>query len=274
MPLTINPVDALLWTFRRNERDVMRMYAALSSVMRLATGGSMLNFGYWTDDACDPVSAQRHLCSVFAELAELDSARVIADAGSGFGTPAALWRDRHDVSVVCVNTGLQQMADSEPRVWPVCSSSTRMPLRENTVDRVLALESAQHFRPFEQFVSESKRVLDSSGLLVLAIPVVTGSPSDLGILRLAWSSEHYGARQVRDMITGGGFEIIREEMIGASVYSPLADYYVRERARLKALILKSYPSYVESVLFRSISKMKKASEAHVIDYALIKCRLL
>lgn len=252
------------------------MYAALSPVMRLATGGSMLNFGYWTDDARDPISAQNHLCAVFAGLAELDSARMIADVGSGLGAPAKFWKGMHDdISVLCVNTNYKQMLDSGSMdgVWPVCSSSIRIPLSEGAADRVLALESAQHFKPFRQFVSESKRVLASSGLLVLAIPVVTDPASDLGILKFTWSSEHYGIGYVRDMITCGGFEIIQEEMIGSSVYAPLADYYVRERARLKGQILEQYPSYVESILFRSIKRMKKASEDNVIDYALLKCRL-
>ncbi|RNJ79553.1 MAG: methyltransferase domain-containing protein, partial [Nitrosopumilus sp. B06] len=152
-------------------------------------------------------------------------------------------------------------------------SSTRIPLSDGAADRVLALESAQHFKPFRQFISESKRVLASSGLLVLAIPVVTDLSSDLGILKFTWSSEHYSIGYVRDMIRSGGFEIIQEEMIGDFVYVPLADYYARERERLKGQILEQYPSYVESVLFRSIKRMKKASKDNAIDYVLFKCRL-
>ena len=35
----------VLWTFRRNENDVVNLYNTLSPVMQLATGGDMLNFG-------------------------------------------------------------------------------------------------------------------------------------------------------------------------------------------------------------------------------------
>ena len=36
-----------LWTFRRNEKDIVNLYNTLSPVMQLATGGNMLNFGCW-----------------------------------------------------------------------------------------------------------------------------------------------------------------------------------------------------------------------------------
>jgi len=47
--VVIDPIELLLWTFRRNEKDVVNLYNALSDVMRLSTGGDMLNFGYWTE---------------------------------------------------------------------------------------------------------------------------------------------------------------------------------------------------------------------------------
>jgi len=37
--------------------------------------------------------------------------------------------------------------------------------------------------------------------------------------------------------------------------------------------LECYPSYVESILFQSIQKMKKASVEKIIDYVLLKCHL-
>jgi len=53
----------------------------------------------------------------------------------------------------------------------------------------------------------------------------------------------------------------------------LADYYLQKRNQLKELILQQYPSYVESLLFKSIQKMKKASKENIIDYVLLKCNL-
>jgi hypothetical protein len=53
----INPLHVVLWTFRRNEHDIINLYNFLSPVMQLVTGGDMLNFGYWNGRASDPVAA-------------------------------------------------------------------------------------------------------------------------------------------------------------------------------------------------------------------------
>ena len=70
-----------------------------------------------------------------------------------------------------------------------------------------------------------------------------------------------------------GFTITEEKFIGSSVYDPLADFYIHNRTQLRKSILNQYPSYVESILFKSIKKMKKASEQKIIDYVLLKCHL-
>ena len=276
--VSINPLDVFLWTLRRNEKDVVNLYNTLSPVMQLATGGSMLNFGYWNDENSDPISAQKNLCSYFAKMAELETAKTIIDVGSGLSAPAIFWRDNFEnLSINCVNINHSQLlySESQRNIEFINSSSTKLPFSKNSIDRVLALESAQHFKPISEFISESKRVLSDSGLLVLAIPVTvnTSSISKLGILKFTWSSEHYSLEQIRHVITLGGFTISEEKLIGSSVYDPLADYYLQKRNQLKELILQQYPQYVETLLFKSIKKMKKASKEKIIDYVLLKCHL-
>ena len=62
-------------------------------------------------------------------------------------------------------------------------------------------------------------------------------------------------------------------MIGSNVYDPLADYYVENRKTLSNNILEQYPGYMEKILYKSLLKMKKASEEKIIDYVLLKCDL-
>ena len=276
--VSINPLAVFLWTLRRNEKDVVNLYNALSPVMQLATGGSMLNFGYWNNSNSDPISAQKNLCSYFAKMAELETAKTIIDVGSGLSAPAIFWRNNFEnLSIYCVNINYPQLlySGSQKNIEFINSSSTKLPFSKNSVDRVLALESAQHFKPLSKFISESKRVLFDSGLLVLTIPVTVNTSSilKLGILKFTWSSEHYSLEQIRHVITLGGFTISEEKLIGSSVYDPLADYYLQKRNQLKELILQQYPQYVETLLFKSIQKMKKASKEKIIDYVLLKCRL-
>ena len=285
--VSINPIQVLLWTFRRNEQDVVNLYNSLSPVMQLATGGSMLNFGYWNKNTKNPAEAQGELCSIVGNLAELDSAKTVIDVGSGFSAPAMHWKSMYDSShITCVNINFNQLKNRiantnsvsfQDDISFVNSTSTTLPLANNCADRVIALESAQHFKPLTDFIKESRRVLNKDGILVMAIPVTTQesltSFVKLGILSLTWSSEHYELDNVIATITKEGFQISDLQRIGKNVYEPLTDYYIQNRDVLRHKILKEYPSYLENILFKSLLKMKGASQKGIIDYALIKCIL-
>ena len=80
-----------MWTFRRNEKDVVKLYDSLSELMRIATGGNMLNFGFWEEGTSLPLDAQKKMCEIFAQKAQLNSNQSIVDIGSGLGDPAFLW---------------------------------------------------------------------------------------------------------------------------------------------------------------------------------------
>ena len=67
----VNPFELVLWTFRRNENDVVNLYNTLSPVMQLATDGDMLNFGYWSKEITSPIDAQNRLCDEIGKIAEL-----------------------------------------------------------------------------------------------------------------------------------------------------------------------------------------------------------
>jgi ubiquinone/menaquinone biosynthesis C-methylase UbiE len=276
--LSINPVDVFLWTFRKNEKDVINLYNILSPVMQLATGGNMLNFGYWSPNHVDPISAQNNLCTVFGNLSELSTAKNAIDVGSGLSAPSKLWRDSFpNLNLYDVNINFKQLCFSrhQKNIEFLNSTSTKLPFTNNSVDRVLALESAQHFKPLHDFITESKRVLVQSGFLVMAIPITVQDASfgKLGLLKFTWSSEHYSLDYLKNLITSTGFKITDEILIGSHVYDPLADYYVENRQTLKKNILEHYPTYVEKILYKSILKMKKASQENIIDYVLLKCVL-
>ena len=275
---TINPLDVLLWTLRRNEKDVINLYDSLSPVMQAATGGSMLNFGYWTDEIKEPILAQENLCNFFGKLAELENANTVVDVGSGLSAPAIFWRNLYEkLHLYCVNINYNQLNFSVPEknIEFINSTSTKLPFADNSVDRVLALESSQHFKPFEDFISESKRIMKKSGILALALPVTftNASIKKLGILKFTWSSEHYGVDFIKKSVTSKGFTIVDERLIGRHVYDPLSDYYVKNREFLRKSIQNKYPDFVEKILFKSITKMKKASEEKIIDYLILKCKL-
>lgn len=274
----INPIDMFFWTIRKNEKDVINLYNSLSPIMQLATGGSMLNFGYWDQNTVEPISAQENLCSYFGSMAELENAKTIVDVGSGLSAPAIFWGNNYDnLKIFCININYNQLSFSGPQknIEFINSTSIKLPFSNSSVDRVLALESSQHFKPLKDFILESNRILKSNGLLTLALPVTLQHTSlfKLGILKFTWSSEHYRLDYVKELVKSCGFTIQHEKLIGRNVYPPLADYYIENRDKLKQLILQKYPKYVEEILYRSILKMKKASEQKIIEYVVLKCKL-
>jgi len=271
-----------LWTFRRNENDVVNLYNTLSPVMQLATGGNMLNFGYWEDNDISPITAQNRLCDITGSMAELNSAKSLLDIGSGLSSPAMKWSSLYpNIEISCINTNYDQLQVAKNmlkekslhyQIYGINSTSTMLPFVKNSIDRIIALESAQHFKPFEHFIFESNRIIKKNGILTFAIPVTTKNVNlkKLGILAFTWSSEHYSEDFILD-VASKKFHIVKKIQIGSHVFEPLADYYIKNRKKLRRIILMQYPTYVENILFKSILKMKSMSREKIIDYLLIKC---
>ena len=222
--------------------------------MQITTGGNMLNFGYWDDKTENPLQAQRKLSRMVGEFASCKEARKVVDVGSGFSAPALQWNSQYDsMKILCVNLNLQQLKTAvalESRsqkvdhnirlvslenlrnnISHINATSTTLPLRNNSVDRVIAFESAQHFKPLIQFIRESNRILENLGLLVITMPVITSVSNllpiplfvKLGILSVTWASEHYRLEHVRSIIKTQGFQIKDIQYIGSNVYQPLTN---------------------------------------------------
>jgi cyclopropane fatty-acyl-phospholipid synthase-like methyltransferase len=326
MNLFQNPLNPILWTARRSEHDVINLYNYLSGLMRIITKDYFLNFGYWNKGINSPREAQRRLCSLIADVSNLYSARTVLDIGSGFSVPAIYWKSLfNSLNIVCVDVNLCQLkfgvslhddlkekkiifplpkdntkefksllelelaySEDTEKLSFVNATSTALPFADNSVDRIIALESAQHFRPLSEFFMESNRVLKKNGIFVTAMPVIhnqeylhgdnmfsevissISSFFKLGVLSFTWMSEHYDLNYIKSQIVNAGFQSKEIKLIGSHVYEPLSKYYIQNREKLQNAILKEYPSYVEKILYKSISKMNELSEERVIDYAIIR----
>ena len=326
MNLLQNPLNPILWAARRSEHDVISLYNYLSGLMRIITKDYFLNFGYWKEGVNSPREAQRRLCSLIADVSNLNSATTVLDIGSGFSIPAIYWKSLfNSVNIVCVDVNLRQLKfgvslrgglKENKTIFPLPKDNTKefesssilelphsedaeklsfvnatsiaLPFADNSVDRIIALESAQHFRPLSEFFMESNRVLKKNGIFVAAMPVINNqeylhgnnifsegmssisSFFKLGVLSFTWMSEHYDLNYIRSQIVNAGFQSKEIKLIGSHVYEPLAKYYIQNREMLHNPILKEYPSHVEKILYKSISKMNELSEKRIIDYAIIR----
>ena len=292
----------ILSILRRNEHDVVNVYDTFSNLMRIATGGKLLNFGYWTKDIMNPLQAQIQLTKLFGTYGSFEKAQTILDVGSGFSIPALHWIHSYsNLKIYCLNISLKQLKSAnsdigeiqhpeddklnlsptkniDNRIFHINSTSTSMPIRNESVDRIAAFESAQHFKPIAQFIHESKRILKNSGQLIMAMPIITNNSDlipfsksyNLGILAVTWASEHYNVSLLESLLRKDDFELSEVESIRAKSYGSLADYYIQNRDRLKSEITKEYPKFLEIILYKSMIKMKIESDRNFINYVLIK----
>jgi SAM-dependent methyltransferase len=277
--------------------------------MQILTGGYMLNFGFWDNNVRNPLDAQYALSSLIGKFASLSDANKIMDVGSGYSAPAMHWLSQNNnLKIYCININLQQLKsvanysdfnlknkkdinDYESKFSTInnsyknnitClnSTSTMLPIKSDSVDRVIAFESAQHFKPLIQFIKESWRVLKQSGFLVIAMPVIINSNRKfsmpvsvkLGILSITWASEHYNLDYVKTIINTSGFTLKDIRLIGSNVYKPLANYYMDNRLQLKDRVIKEYSKFFEIIFYRSLLKMKYVSENGIIDYLILKAQ--
>lgn len=274
--IRINPLEIILWNFRKNERDIIRIYDKLAPLMQIGSGADMLNFGLWDGGITQPHQAQERLCDLVSEFSEFAAAKNVLDVGCGFCSPALRWKQQFGkLEIFCLNINRTQLdrQDSKKNLHLVNSTSTIIPFSDKSFDRIVALESAQHFYPLKRFLSETKRMLKKDGSFVMAIPVVNNQKSllsKLGILNITWTSQHYSSEFVESQIRNEGFEIARIEKIGHTVYEPLAEYYIKNRNSMKERFSETYPSFVETLVYRSMIRMKKLSEDGIIDYLVIK----
>ena len=324
-----NAINTLLSLLRRDERAVVDIYQAFMSYARILTRTNMINFGVWTQETTSIRQAQEALCTLTGNLAELNTAKNVLDIGSGLSGPAEQWSLEYKFinSLICIDVNYQALKmsraiyakygyDNEVLMEPsvktevtndqditkhnavmlsrVNGTATCLPFGDSSTDRIIALESAQHFKSFLEFIRESHRVLKKTGLIVLAIPVVTSPKSNgmsrikilnslrnirvLGILSMTWASEHYELEQIMSVISQENFVIKDILKIGKSVYIPLTDFYIQDRKEFRRIVLGKNSSFlkkividiVERIVYRSALKMKQLSLSGNIDYVLIK----
>ncbi len=273
--IQINPIEALLWSIRKNEKDVINAYDKLAPIMQLGANSNMLNFGLWDQNAHNPLEAQKRMCDYVSDLGEFSSAKKLLDIGSGYSSPALFWKERFpELQITCVNLNFNQLNQNSAKehLGLVNSTSTSMPMGKNSCDRIIALESAHHFKPLVDFLKEAKRIIKNDGIVILAIPVTDQRLANLklGILNLTWTSQHYSKGFVESQVKKSGFEIQVIEEIGSKVYEPLANYYIKNRSSLKVSLGNNYSDKIESLIFHSMEKMKKLSEKKIIEYLLMK----
>lgn len=272
--ISVSLLEVLLWNKRHSGKDIVKMYTKLAPLMQVGADTKMLNFGLW-DGTFSLLDAQKKMTEHISDFADFANAKRILDVGSGFCVPARIWKQKFPyLEIFCLDLNFDHLNhESKTGVLePLNSSSNYLPFSGGIFDRVIALESAQHFTRLEEFFVESKRVLSDDGKLVVAIPIAEDSgllALKLGILNITWISKKYSKGRVLECVKKAGFVIEKQESVGDLVYRPFADYYVKNRDILKQKLHSLYPASLERLIYGSMKKMRYLSEKKVIDYLLL-----
>ncbi len=234
------------WLYNPFQRlDVVGVYDLLATSSATASG-LYLNLGYWRA-AQDLDAASQDLAMLVAETARMGRGDRVLDVGFGFADQDILWARRlHPERIIGLNITASQVEVAQRRVAELGlaeridlrqGSATRMQLAPESIDKVVALECAFHFRTRERFFREAWRVLRPGGRLVAAdiipMPRVRGW---IGRLQqwLSWGlvsskfaippENAYVRSSYQDKLALAGFEEIRVESIREQVYAPLHQY--------------------------------------------------
>jgi len=295
-------LQSLFWILRGNETDIINIYNHLRPVVELANGGCTLNRGYWNKDTRDPLEAQYQLCRLIGEFANFDSAKTLLDIGSGLSKPAIHWKSINPLlNIICVDLNFNQLKSTPEKsndfyvhvpntnfdedcleciskLSKVNASARMLPFANHSIDRIIALESHQHFRPLNFFIRESKRVLTYDGLFVIASPVKILSSNFLfemsrfGILSLALKSKNFEIEYIKLLLNQEGFHIDEIKRVGFNIYEAAESYFTQNRRSLRMMISsKKYPPFIEKAIYNLLIKSKEAYQRGLLDYVLIKC---
>src|SRR5574338_1299956 len=216
--IRVNPLDVIIWNGRHSGKDIVNIYTKFSPLMQIGADTKMLNFGLWKNSVTLP-DAQKEMSEYVADFGDFKSAEKILDVGSGFCIPATIWKEKFPhLDIYCMDLNFSELNNGNNHIiTQVNSSSNNIPFGDKSFDRIIALESAQHFVPLEKFFEESKRTLADKGELILAIPVTENSTTitlKLGILNITWLSKKYTKNHVHSVIKDAGFSLKNEESVG------------------------------------------------------------
>ena len=156
---------------RQGGNPAARVYESIGSEFFLAVAPGWLNLGLWDGPGSEAEAEEACRRLVRTLASALPASGVLADVGNGLGTQdpliAQTARPRRLVTMNITEWQLEQGRDRlrEAGAAPVAGDAARMPLASGSVDGIISVEAAFHFRSRKAFLGECYRVLRPGGVL-------------------------------------------------------------------------------------------------------------
>ena len=156
---------------RQGGNPAARVYESIGSEFFLAVAPGWLNLGLWDGPGSEDEAEEACRRLVRTLASALPAGGVLADVGNGLGTQDPLIaQTARPRRLVAMNITEWQLAQGRGRLReagaaPVAGDAARMPLASGSVDGIISVEAAFHFRSRKAFFDECYRVLRPGGVL-------------------------------------------------------------------------------------------------------------
>jgi cyclopropane fatty-acyl-phospholipid synthase-like methyltransferase len=225
---------------------------------------TIMNLGYWSRGATTAQEAQLEMVhQVASRVPSLKGSRVL-DVGCGLAGPASILARDYEAQVDGINIVEQQVTLArqyieanglQDRVRVHIGNSMELPFPDESFDIIFCLEAAHCFIDKPRFLAEARRVLQPTGVLLLAdITTTTYNPllSWLPALKLNLVT----AQDWYRMLEAGGFSIEHKELIGNSVYPGYLRWVDSTAEERRSTIFNKICNRDTSLLVRQLKQLQ------------------
>jgi cyclopropane fatty-acyl-phospholipid synthase-like methyltransferase len=219
------------------EERIRKFYDIVSTRPLLTKTTHYMNMGFWKDGARSLDDACEAMARFMGDFGQFCRDDRVLDAGCGFGDQDIYWAMQYrprsitgvNISEIQVDYARRKIKelDLDDQITIHLASATDLPFPNESFDKVVALESAQHFGTREDFFREAYRVLRPGGHIYMAdiIPMPATVISNLAVKVMSLNKDNLYARDTYEQILrNAGFARTAVTSIRDSVLIPFKRY--------------------------------------------------
>jgi len=269
--------------FRQDQNPAARVYESIGSNCFLAPAPGWLNLGLWEGSGSEEEADTACCRLVQTVAAALPEAGVVLDVRNGLGTQdPVIVKVLRPRKLIAVNITEWQLSIGRDRLREaaalgVAGDATRLPIADQTIDGVISVEVAFHFRSRRAFFDKCFRVLKPGG--VLSISDISTERLPLGPLELLAAITQmrvFGLRPSAAMTADQIAEAVREAGFTAVDVTVCGDLVIAPALQLTGYRLRATPAAPAAPAGRRtaarllLSQVELLWRRQIIQYILLR----